>query len=74
MWILISIALIYGVVASIYSSLQIDYKEEFIENSTLLENLLLAMRVAKLAADIFVHLVFFIVVKFLVQYRNLIQE
>jgi hypothetical protein len=73
MWILISIALIYGVVNSIYYSLQMDYKEEFIENSTLLENLLFAMRVAKLAADIFVHLVFFNVVKFLLQYRNLIQ-
>ena len=50
-----------------------NFKEEFIENYALLEILLIVARVLKFSSDIYLHIVFIMVVKYLLQYRSLMQ-
>ena len=54
--------------------MEMDFKEEFIENSVLLENLLIVARVIKFSSDIYLHIVFIMVVKYLLEYRSLMQS
>ena len=65
--------MIFGIIYSVYRSMEMDFKEEFIENFTVLENLLIVARAIKFSGDIYLHIVFIMVVKFLLEYRSLMQ-
>jgi hypothetical protein len=69
----IVITIIFGILTSVYWSMEMDFKEEFNENYRLLEIIQTVARAIKFSIDIYIHIVFILVVKFLLQYRNLMQ-
>lgn len=73
MYALIVITLIYGVIYSVYRIYERDAPEEFDENYEFISTALLIGRSFKFLGDLYLHLVFILVFKYLLQYRSLMQ-
>ncbi len=62
---LIVITMLFGIIYSVYSTMEMNYSKEFYDNFELLENMLLAARFIKFFGEVYLHIVFLNVVKFL---------
>jgi hypothetical protein len=74
MCILILITMVFGIVFSINRILELNYPIAFAENLNLISTCVAVSRTVKFLGDLYVHIVFIKVFKYLLQYRSFVQD
>lgn len=70
MYTLIVIALVNGLMISASRFYEFEWPQDFYSNSELISKVLNSARIVKFVGDIYLHIVFILVFKYLVEYRR----